>query len=53
LLGSHAIFFSQPILFHDRLVRHPQCPAKLSFAALSELPALHPHEIFSHAEEPS
>src|SRR5918993_4298722 len=51
LLGPHAIFSSQPILFHDRLVRHPQCPAKLSFAALPELPALHPHEILSHAEE--
>src|SRR5919112_5281376 len=53
LPGPHAIFFSQPILFHDRLVRHPQCPAKLSFAALPELPALPPHEILSHAEEPS
>jgi hypothetical protein len=53
LPGPPAIFFSQPILFHDRRVRHPQCPTKLSFAALPELPALHPHEIFSHAEEPS
>src|SRR5215208_2542417 len=53
LLGPHAIFFSQPIQFHDRLVRHPQWSAKLSFAALPELPALHLHEIFSHVEEPS
>src|ERR687890_960127 len=53
LLGLHAIFFSQPIQFHYRHVRHPQCPAKLSFTALPELPALQLHEIFSHAEEPS